>query len=240
MLTRLVLLRDRLHSGDDGISLSELLVVSLVVSITSAIIFGALSTMFSNVGYQFSLGEAEQQTRPVLRELIVRLRQSDKVGTSNSLHPVGEIDWDTLVFYADSPPTAVWPDRPVLDEYRYELVNCAIVGGEQVCDLQLTITPPDDPDPAVTPKVYTGPGNSNIVLTQVLADDYGARGPLFKGIDWIPPVPGADPVRTEIASCAGPSCTFPLVEIDLSVDPSLVTENPRIFEIHEEVRLRNG
>lgn len=239
-MSRLSAFAARLRDEEQGISLSELLIVSLVVGITSAILFGALSSMFTNVGYQFALSETEQETRPVIREMIVRLRQSDKTGPSNTLHPIGEVDWDTLVFYSDSPPSSTWPALPVLDEYRYELINCAVAGGEQVCDLQLTITPPDDPDPAVTPKTYTGAGFSTIELTEVLADNYGARGPLFKGVDWVPPVPGADPVRTEIATCLGAACSFPLVEIDLAVDPSLVTENPRIFEIHEEVRLRNG
>lgn len=70
----------------------------------------------------------------------------------------------------------------------------------------------------------------------MLADPYLTSGPLFHGVRWV----GTPAARTTIAACDPVSrCKFPLVVIDLRVNPS-VKENPGDYEIHEEVRLRNA
>jgi hypothetical protein len=80
----------------------------------------------------------------------------------------------------------------------------------------------------------------------VLRDDVVATGvvdpatsgnALFAGVTYV------GGVQTVAASCDAPGgtpCDFPLVAVDLKIDPNGLRDNPRVYEIYEEVRMRNA
>lgn len=223
--------------SDRGVTLVELVITIAVVATVGVIVAGTAVVMFNNADFQLDLEEVEQETRPVLRELIIALRESSDPNDVAAVHPVTDLGWDHVTFFSDVPPENVDPgnpDRIVPDLVDYRLVNMRVVNGDQMWDLQRTVIPPDDPTATIL--TYTpGSGTPMIILENVLADDgSGAWGPLFTGIEW------AAGVRNTIASCSGAACDMNLVQIELQVDPSLVKDNPRVFELFEEVRLRNA
>lgn len=240
----------RLVRDERGITLVELVITMAVVATVGVIVTGTAVVLFNNADFQLDLESVEQDTRPVLREMIIALREADEPNDLASVHPVTDLDWDTVTFFSDVPPANCDPNadpgpdmvvcteddispRIIPDLVTYQLINLQVVNGDQVWDLQQTVVPPDDP--AAATLTYTGAGTSEVILRNVLADDgTGAWGPLFAGIDW------TGGVRTVLNSCAGAACDFNLVQIQLQVDPDLVEDNPRVFEIFEEVRLRNA
>ena len=224
-------------SDDQGMSITEVTVVSALVVMVMAIVMGLFSGFFNNVQFQYSLEAAERETRPVIRELIIQTRQSIARSNQIDIYPVASIDWDELSFYSDRLP---YNDGGAPELHKYELVNCSGGNNGGTCDLRLSITPPDDP--SGPPWTYTGaPTTVRIELENVLADPSSVNvyGPLFEGTLW-----AGDPLaQVIVASCAegtAAPCNFALVGIHLKVDPSLIRDNPRIFEIEESVRLRNA
>ena len=223
--------------SDCGVSITELSVVSLIVGLVMAVVMGLFSGFFGNIQVIYDLEDVERQSRPVIRELVIQARQSIARGDAGDLHPVAELAWDTLSFYSDRLP---YDDGGAPELHTYELIDCSNGDEGGVCDLQLTVVPPDDPAAEVW--TYTGaPSIVRVELENVLADDPSvvAGGALFEGIEW-----AGDPAsQVVVASCeesTGSDCDFQLVEIHLRVDPNPAKENPRIFEIEESVRLRNA
>ena len=244
------MLRDLLRN-DRGVTLVELIITIAVVSVVGVIVSATAVVLFNNADFQLDLESVEQDTRPVLRELIIALREANDPNGAVNEFPVIDLDWDHITFYSDVPPSNCDPNadpgpdtvicteddvnpRIIPDLVDYRLVNMRIVNGDQVWDLQRTVVQPDDLSDVVL--TYTpATGTPRIILENVIADDgTGAWGPLFAGGDW------AGGVRTLIDSCTGINCDFNLVQIQLQVDPDLVADNPRVFELFEEVRLRNA
>jgi prepilin-type N-terminal cleavage/methylation domain-containing protein len=221
-----------LHRDQRGLTLTEMSVTVLVMGIALASLAALLMGFFGNVQTQLSLSDAEREVRPVIREMVVEVRQAVPPSEDATAVPVLEMEWDKLVFYSDRLPLDGIPER-----HTYELINCSNGNNGGSCDLQRTVI---SADVSSVPPEFTFADNTlnrqEIVLTSVLADPYLTTGPLFHGVEWT----GSPSARTTVASCsAAVRCSFPLVVIDLRVDPS-IKENPGDYEIHEEVRLRNA
>lgn len=221
-----------LHRDERGLTLTELGVTVMVMGIALAALSAMLLGFFNDVEIQLSLSDAERDTRPVIRELVVELRQSVPPTEAGTALPLAELDWDKVVFYSDRLPLDGTPEKHI-----YELINCSDGTDGGTCDLQRTVITADTDS---VPPSFKYDNNTidrqDIVLSRVLADPYLGTGPLFRGVEWA----GSPAVRTEVASCdAASRCTFSLVVVDLRVDPS-IKDNPGVYEIHEEVRLRNA
>ncbi|MFQ5968758.1 MAG: Tfp pilus assembly protein FimT/FimU, partial [Acidimicrobiia bacterium] len=131
-----------LLKDDQGVSIAELTIVSFIVALTMAIVMGLFGGLFGNIQVTYNLEDVERETRPVIREMIIHARQSIPRGDSGDLHPVAELDWDKLSFYSDRLP---YDDGGAPELHTYELVSCSGGSAGGVCDLQLTVIPPDDP-----------------------------------------------------------------------------------------------
>ena len=222
----------RLHRDERGLTLTELSVTVMVMGIALAALSSLLLGFFGNVETQLALSDAERDVRPVIREMVVEIRQAVPPSEAANALPVLEMAWNKLTLYSDRLPLDGVPEK-----HSYELINCSDGANGGTCDLQRTVI---KADVSSVPPTFTFADNTldrqEIVLTSVLADPYLTEGPLFHGVKWV----GTPSARTTIASCdAVTRCRFPLVVIDLRVDPS-VKENPGNYEIHEEVRLRNA
>ena len=222
----------RLHLDQRGLTLTELSVTVMVMGIALASLATLLNGFFGNVQTQLSLSDAEREVRPVIREMVVEVRQAVPPSEAATALPVLEMDWDKLVFFSDRLPLDGIPEK-----HTYELINCTNDPNGGTCDLERTVV---SADTSSVPPDFTFDDNTinrqEIVLTSVLADPDIAIGPLFHGVEWV----GTPATRTTVTACsAGTPCSFPLVVIDLRVDPS-IKENPGDYEIHEEVRLRNA
>ncbi|MDH5615849.1 MAG: prepilin-type N-terminal cleavage/methylation domain-containing protein [Acidimicrobiia bacterium] len=222
----------RLNGDQQGLTLTEMAVTVMVMGIALAALSSLLLGFFGNVGTQLALSNAERDVRPVIREMVVEIRQAEPPSQAATAVPVLEMEWDRLTFHSDRLPLDGVPEK-----HTYELVNCTNGANGGTCDLQRTVI---QADVSSVPPLFTYVDNTldrqEIVLTSVLADPYLTIGPLFHGVVWV----GSPAARTSVTSCnAATPCTFPLVIIDLRVDPS-VRENPGDYEIHEEVRLRNA
>jgi len=221
----------RLRRAEEGLTLTELLVVSLVTSIVGVILLGMMGSLFNNVGFQFALGDTQSEVRPELRSMIVRIRQAQAVGNTAADDPVSALSWDRLVIHIDTTPSATTAVEQELEKVEYQLVPTIINGGIQMYQLERRIY--DPLNPTVRPLNYAAaPSETTVMLDNVIAS---AAQPLFTGAYF-----DAAGVEQSVASCAGINCDITQVEIFLQVDPSLTTDNPRIYEIEEEVRLRNG
>jgi prepilin-type N-terminal cleavage/methylation domain-containing protein len=221
-----------LDNDQQGLTLTELAVTVMVMGIALAALMSLLMGFFNNVETQLALSDAEREVRPVIRELVIELRQSVPPSEAAAALPVVEMAWNKITFYSDRLPLDGIPEK-----HTYELVNCTNGANGGMCDLQKAVI---KADASSVPPNFTYADNTldrqEIKLTGVLADPYLTFGPLFHGVKWT-----GDPVtRTELASCTAiTKCSFPLVVVDLRVNPS-VKENPGDYEIHEEVRLRNA
>ncbi len=221
-----------LHRDQRGLTLTEMTVTVMVMGIALASLSALLAGFFNNVGTQLALSDAEREVRPIIREMVVEVRQAVPPSEAATALPVLEMAWNKLVFFSDRLPLDGIPEK-----HTYELVNCTNGNNGGTCDLQRTVVLADG---SSVPPTFTYSNNTverqEIILTSVLADPYLTSGPLYHGVVWS----GSPAVRTTVAACDAVSrCVFPLVVIDLRVDPS-VRENPGDYEIHEEVRLRNA
>lgn len=221
----------KLQREDAGLTLTELLVVSMVTAIVGAILLGMMGSLFNNVGFQFALGDTQAEVRPELRSMIVRIRQARPVGNTAADDPVSALSWDRLVIHVDTTPGATTAVEQELEKVEYILVPTIINEGTQLYQLERRTF--EATNPTVRPLNYSAIASENVVLLEdVIAS---VAQPLFNGAFF-----DAAGVKQSVAACAGINCDFSLVELFLQVDPSLTTDNPRIYEIEEEVRLRNG
>lgn len=221
-----------LHDDDRGLTLTELAVTVMVMGIALASLTSLLTGFFNDVETQLALSDTEREVRPVIREMVVELRQAVPPSEAATAVPVLEMAWNKITFYSDRLPLDGIPEK-----HTYELINCTNGNNGGSCDLQRTVI---IADPSSVPPLFTYALNvverQEVILTEVLADPYLTTGPLFHGVQWV----GTPAARTTIVACDAVSrCRFPLVVTDLRVNPS-VKENPGDYEIHEEVRLRNA
>jgi hypothetical protein len=227
------------------------MITTLIIGFVVLTVGGLMSGLLRDWHIQESLARVQEESRPVMREMLVQIRQSTPRGSGNGDNPVTELSWNTLRFYSDRLGDS--DDAP--EEHLYELVNCSNGAAGGLCDLQLTITEPDDPG-LISDWTYTGaPLRVETLLENILAEppldldsDPAAwtaaevEESLFYMVRW-DPVPNSDPIRTIVGGCedgtAAP-CDGNLVVISMLIDPSVVKQYPSIFELYEEVRLRNA
>lgn len=238
-------------ASDEGITVPELMIASMIIALVMGIVGGLMAGLLRDWHIQESLANVEEESRPVVRELLVQVRQSVQSQSGSGNHPVSEMTWNRLVFYADR--LGDTNDAP--ERHTYELIDCTEGANGGLCALQLTITEPDNPGDAAN-WTYTGaPLRVERLLENVIAappsDDDGGDpawlesevdDSLFYMVRW-DPVAGGDPVRTILGQCAdggAQPCDGNLVVISLRIDPSTAKEFPSIFELYEEVRLRNA
>lgn len=209
----------RIHEDERGTTLMEVFVASVVTTAAMAIGFGVLWGFLRHTHGQMALSESQSESRVVLREMMIHLRESSTPGTGG---PVARLDWDRVVFHAD-----VAPSDGVLERIEYRLVNC----NDGFCDLRIQVTPAVDPtarpltfdpDDALPPRV---------LLSGVIASE---DEPLFAGIRWN----AVTRARVDVPECT--PCTLGAVGIDLRVQPMLTRANPGTLRTIEEVRLRNA
>lgn len=198
---------------------------------------------------QSALSAVERDTRPMVRDMLIEIRQSTAPSDSAGSNPVGEVAWDKLVFYSDRLGDAF--DSP--EKHEYQLVNCTNGAAGGICELQLSIWEPDNPADASN-WTYTGTPSVEIVAANVLSepptDDDGNTSvwlasevddSLFHLVAW--DTSGATTTEVIIGACndsGSTPCQANLVVIRLRIDPTTVKDNPAIYELQEEVRLRNA
>ena len=240
----------RLFVADEGVTVTELMVVSLIMAFTMASVGSIMSGFLRDWHIQSALAAVERDSRPIVRDMLIEIRQSVAPLDSPGSHPVSEVAWDRLVFYSDRLGDAY--DSP--EQHIYELINCTGGSAGGLCDMQLTITQPDNPADLAN-WTYTGtPMRQEIVISNVIAepptdDDSNPSVWLASEIDdslfhlvfW--DTSGSTTSEVLIGECndAGSTlCEANLVVMNLRIDPTTVKENPAIYELHEEVRLRNA
>jgi len=217
-------------NGEEGFTLIEMLIVMVLTTITLVSVTAIVAGLMNDVTNEDLIAQVERESRPVLENLVVELRQADKPEAVARSRPVQQMAWNKLAFYSDRRAP-----HPEPEEYVYELVNCT----GSICDLRETIYAADyDSHPPTWKFLYATVISQRIVLEGVLADDGGTYGPLFYGVDWT----GDPATRTVVTDCdshiPAKICNAPLVVIDLRVKYSdRLGFDPLL--LHEEVRLRN-
>jgi type II secretory pathway pseudopilin PulG len=211
--------------GEIGMTAIELVVATSVLGLALAAFYTSFYGFFRDVGVQDQLTTAARSTRPVMRSLVIELRQAVTATDDTNDPVVTEMAWDRITFHSDRDTRTpnLGPEK-----YSYQLINCS----NNACQLRQQVTAPDSGSgPNYT---YTGTPVTEIVLTNVVASassSGGQPGPLFSA---------RTPPTGTTSSCSSTTCDFPIVVIDLRMDPNLTQQAPRMFELHEEVRLRNA
>lgn len=240
----------RLIVEDEGITVTELMIVTVILSFAVLIVGGLMSGLLRDWQIQEAMASVQEETRPVVRELLVQVRQSTQPESGVDSNPVSEVAWDRLTFYADRLGDS--DDAP--ERHEYELINCSGGTNGGLCDLQLTITSPDNPS-AVSDWTYTGtPDRVETVLEGVRAepptdDDSDASvwlesevdDSLFHLVRW--DSSSGTATREIVGACddsGSTTCVANLVVINLVVDPGAVRNAISDVELYEEVRLRNA
>ncbi len=206
-----------------GFTTIELMVAVAILGLFVGAFYSAWDGFFKDVSFQEKLARAERETRPVIRSLVIELRQALPASEAANATAVTALSWNGITFTTDRDGDGA-PER-----YQYALTSC---GGEG-CSLTRTITTPvAGSGPNYT---YTGTGTTITVLRNVVADATGR--PLFSAKSV-----SAAGAFSSVTSCNGTSvaCSFPLVVIDLRLDVSGAADTPRLFEVQEQVRFRNA
>ena len=224
MLTVLRSARDR----EEGLTLTELMVVTAVMGLVLAATYGVISAFYTNVHNQELKTTAQREATHAVTGMVVSLRQA--VDLSDIGQPVLELrsitagdSTDRLVFQTDRNL-----DKPGPEQHTYELRNCVANRCELWEDVRWTQAPHTEP--------YSYPSAADvsaILLRNVVTDGT----PVFTGARW---VSGTKTFTDSCDGSPGNTCQFPLVEIVLRVDPDVTRDVPRIVEIREEVRIRNA
>lgn len=239
----------RLFVADDGVTVTELMVVSLIMAFTMASVGGLMSGFLRDWHIQSALAAVERDSRPVVRDMLIEIRQSIAPLDSAGSHPVSEVAWDRLVFYSDRLGDTY--DSPEM--HVYELINCTLGGAGGLCDLQLSIYEADNPADLANWTYTTTTPVVDIVLSNVLAepptDDDGNPNvwlaseiddSLFHLVRWDTTGTTTEVLVGECDDAGSTLCEANLVVMNLRIDPTTVKDNPAIYELHEEVRLRNA
>lgn len=218
----------RLVRDERGVSLTEVMVSALLISIITAAFYTVFVGFMGNVRDEQLKSQAQDEGRLALSLVVVDIRQAlDLVGDGEAVTELQSISagdaTDRIEFYSDRLAFSDGPER-----YAYELRNCVA----QICELwqELTYATP----PAVVPYVYpVVPTREMMILENVVADGTS----VFTGVQ----IAGA--VQTPVAQCDGTignRCSFALVEVVIRVDPDPTEPTPRIIEFTEQVRMRNA
>lgn len=208
--------------AEGGYSLIEVMVATLITTMVAAVFFGIFSQFSNDALRQERRGNALDEVRPAIAEIIIELRQAVDVDGNPAVVGSLDADWDDLdlVFYSDRFADTEGPER-----FRYFLTNCE----GSLCELQREVTPADagtGPD-----WTHTATPTGSRVLSNVLTD---GSEPLFSGVSWRG---GTEEVTLECGT--SPTCLFEVLRIRLRVDPEPNRENA-VIEIDEDVRFRNA
>ena len=211
--------------------LVELVIGVVILALVSVAFYGSIWGFFRDTGFTEDLAQAGRDTRPLIRTMVIELRQAEVEKTTADGEPVAYLSPDKLIFFSDR-YEADGPER-----FEYERINCTA----ELCELQVTVhealvtsVPPNwDYDTGQTPFIQL-----------VVGADLDAVAPLFTGVTW-DDVGGA---WQEIAGCdrddldgfGAVACAFDVVQIDLAIDPNPNKPNPRLYEVLENVRMRNA
>jgi prepilin-type N-terminal cleavage/methylation domain-containing protein len=210
---------------DAGFTVVEMVVVVAILSMLSVAIYATLFGLLDNANFAESLAQAERDARPVMAGAVIELRQAEPPAASAEGEPVSYLADGEIVFYSDRRDD----DGP--EQIHYHLKNCV----DGLCELHRTIVQADS---------GTGPNwtyASGTVLSETLlvdnvVDPSTSAVPLFAGVEYV------DGTRT-LSTCdrsSGVECDFSLVQVYLQIDPNAQAENPRVYEVFEEVRMRNA
>ena len=219
--------RDVRRDDDRGTSLVEVIVASAIGALCLAAVYTVMWGFTDDVSVASDLAAAQRDTRPVIQALVIELRQSEPQNASAGGNPVLALDTNAVAFVTDRWAAA----GPELVTYRLE--SCAA----GLCDLRRTVVAADTT--SVEPQ-WTH-GDLTLVVDTIVAEnvvDPATSGDaLFAGVSY----PAGAAVTT--ASCdtaGGTQCDFDLVAVDLKIDPNGLRDNPRVYAIYEEVRMRNA
>ena len=210
-------------TGDErGVTLVETMVAMLITSILLVAFYGFFFAFSDDVGRQERWARTLEATRPVMAELVLRLRQAVDVDGDGAIVDRLDSSWQDLelVFFSDR-FDAEGPER-----FRYHLEGCA----DGRCDLVVSIT---TADPGSGPDwTYTSVAHTRTLLENVVAD---GSPPLFVGVTTGPSG------SSTITSCGGATpCDFERLRIVLRVDSDPLRAQSPIVELFEEVRFRNA
>lgn len=200
---------------------------STVGAIALAAVYSLMWGFTDDVAVATDLANAQRDTRPVMQAIVIELRQATPGSPGAAGDPVETMSGTSITFHSDRwDPTG--PER-----ITYALESCA----SGLCDLRRTVLSADTS--AVEPDWTYADGD--IVLDFVVADgvvDPATSGSaLFAGVEY---VSGGPVITSSCDAPGGTACDFPLVAVDLKIDPNGLRDNPRVYEIYEEVRMRNA
>ncbi|VAW03203.1 hypothetical protein MNBD_ACTINO02-3083 [hydrothermal vent metagenome] len=219
----LTTLTRRLRSDDQGMTLPEVTVATMITLMVSAAFFTVFMAFNRNVQLADQRASTLRDIRPVIAQMLLELRQATDIDGDGAIIEKLDSSWSSLdlIFYSDRRPDIEGPER-----YRYYLTNCA----NNVCDFVHEVLPADTgsgPD-------WTYDNNTPAERT-LISNVVASGGALLIGVSWNT---GSEILTT---SCGGATrCDFDVVRIDLRIDPDPETGTLAALQIREDVRLRNG
>ena len=221
-------IRSRLgRHGDEGTSLVEVVVASTVGAIALAAVYSLMWGFTDDVSVATDLANAQRDTRPVIQSIVIELRQATPASASAAGDPVETVSNTSITFHTDRwDPTG--PER-----ITYALESC----GAGLCDLRRTVLSADTSSSAPDWTYDDGDVVRDEIVAEGVVDPATSGDPLFAGVEY---VSGSPVVTTACDAPGGTACDFPLVAVDLKIDPNGLRDNPRVYEIYEEVRMRNA
>lgn len=213
----------RLLRDEQGVSLSEVMVATMITALVSAAFYGFFFAFAGDVERQEARATTLESIRPAVSSLVIELRQAVDLDSDSAVVERLDATWASLevVFYSDRLEDAPGPER-----YRYFVDNCA----GNLCDLMREVTLADvGTGPNWT---FTGAAGTTRVLADVRTD---GPEPLFSGVSWRSGTE-ATTLQCDLAS----PCTFEVLRARLRVDPEPGKPSLPVIEIQEDVRFRNA
>ena len=105
------MIRDRFNREDSGSSLVELVVVVAVLGLVFTAFYSSLFGFLRDTQFSEDLAQAERDTRPVIRQMVIELRQSEAEDTAAgwSTRPVARRELDRVLL---GPVSGRWTGTP--------------------------------------------------------------------------------------------------------------------------------
>lgn len=212
---------------DRGTSLVEVVVASTVGAIALAAVYSLMWGFTDDVSVATDLANAQRDTRPVIQNIVIELRQATPGSASAAGDPVETLSSTSMTFHSDR-----W-DATGPEQITYSLESCA----SGLCDLRRRVLSADATATAPDWTYADGDVVLDFVVAEGVVDPATSGEALFSGVEY---VAGSAVVTSTCDAPGGTACDFPLVAVDLKIDPNGLRDNPRVYEIYEEVRMRNA